>query len=113
MEITTPAQIVQELNRLVTESAKGIEALYAAEIKVAECDAEYERELARSILGNSGTAVDKQAVAKLQAADKKLALDVAKAELNRVKAKMRQLESAQVAVSVIGRHVESEWKALR
>lgn len=109
-EITTPAQVVLELNRLMAESSKGIEALHRAEVAVAEADLAYERELALAFVNNDGSVADRQAVAKLQAGDKKLALDLAKAELNRVKAKLRAVDSAQVAVSVIGRQVELEYK---
>jgi hypothetical protein len=110
-DITTPAQVIAELNRLVGESQKGINALYEAEVKVANLDADYERELAVALLNaDGGTAPEKAAKAKLAALDHKLRLDIAKAELNRVKAKLRSMESAQVAVSVIARQVELQWK---
>lgn len=110
LEILTPSQVISELNRLVAESAKGVEALHRAEVAVAEADLAYERELALAFVNNDGSVADRQAVAKLQAGEKKLALDLAKAELNRVKAKLRSIDSAQVSVSVISRLVELEYR---
>jgi hypothetical protein len=94
----------------MAEAAKGIEALHRAEVTVAEADLAYERELALAFVNNDGSVADRQAVAKLQAGNKKLDLDLAKAELNRVKAKLRSIESAQVSVSVISKLVEMEYK---
>lgn len=110
MNYTTPQEIIAELTRLMGEMPKGIQALHDAEIKVAEADLEHERQLAKSFINNSGSVADRQAVAKLESAEAKFQLDLAKAELNRVKAKLRSMDSAQVAVSVISRLVEMEWK---
>jgi len=110
-EITSPADVISELNRLMAESQKGITALYECEVKVAYLDQNYERDLANGLLNaEGGTAPEKQARAKLAASDAKLQLDIAKAEHNRVKAKLRAIESAQVAVSVISRQVELHWR---
>jgi hypothetical protein len=109
-EITTPGQVVAELNRLMRESQKGINALYEAEVKVATLDLAYEREYSLALLNAAGTAPEKTAQAKISAGQAKLDLDVSKAELNRVKAKLRAVESAQVAVSVIAKQVELQWR---
>ena len=53
-DITTPQQVILELNRLMGESQKGIAALFDAEIKVAELDAEYEKQLAMGLLNADG-----------------------------------------------------------
>jgi len=110
MEVTTPDQVIAELNRLITEGQRGINALYDCEVKVAELDAQLEMEHARAILGATGTAVEKQATAKIAVNDLQLQLAIAKAEQNRVKAKIRAIESAQVAVSVIAKQVELMWR---
>ena len=109
-EILTPADVVAELNRLMAETQKGIQALFEAEVKVATLDAEYDRELSLATLDAAGTALDRQATARLACVDKKLALDIAKAELNRVKTKLRALDSASVATSVIAKQVELVYK---
>lgn len=111
-DIVTPDQVIRELNRLIGESAKGVEALFAAEVKVANLEADYDRELAKAQIGSTGTALDRTAVAKLATIDLKLELDIAKAEFNRIKMKLRTIDSAQVAVSVIAKQVELAVKHL-
>lgn len=108
--ITTPQQVISELNRLIGESQKGIQALYEAEVKVAELDQVYERSLALGFLEADGTIPERTAKSKLAASDAKLAYEISKAEMNRVKAKLRSLESAQMAVSVIAKQVELQWR---
>ena len=102
----TPDAVIRELNRLMAESQNGIRALYDAEIKVAHLDADYDRAVSLAQLEATGTALDRTASAKLACVDMKLALDIAKAELNRIKQKLRAMDSAQVAVSVIAKQVE-------
>lgn len=109
-DITTPAQVIAELNRLMRVSQQGINALYDAEVKVAQLDLDYDREYSLALLNAEGTAPEKTALAKIGSGEAKLALDVAKAELNRIKAKLRAVDSAQVAVSVIAKQVELQWK---
>lgn len=109
-EITTPGQVIAELNRLMGESQKGIQALYEAEIKVAQMDQDFERAISLAVLNSTGTAQERTAHAKLESLEQKLAFDIAKAEMNRIKAKLRAIDSAQVATSVIGRQVELTWK---
>jgi serine/threonine protein kinase HipA of HipAB toxin-antitoxin module len=109
-DITTPGDVIAELNRLMRVSQAGINALYVAEVKVAELDLAYERAYSLAILNAEGTAPEKTAMAKIEAGDSKLALDIGKAELNRIKAKLRAIESAQVAVSVIAKQVELQWR---
>lgn len=110
MDITTPQQVISELNRLMDSAQVGIEALYKAEVKVAELDQAYERDLALGLLNATGNVAERSAHAKIAASDSKLALDISKAELNRIKAKLRAIDSAQVATSVISRQVELMWK---
>ena len=119
-EITTPAQVISELNRLMGESQKGITALYEQEIKVAELEAAFERDAALGLL-NAGqdlpvdqraklTSPEKQALAKLASLDKKLELDLAKAQQNRIKLKLKAIDSAIMATSVIAKQVELQWR---
>jgi len=109
-EITTPAQVINELNRLMGESQKGIQALYDAEIKVAELENDYDKVLSLAFLNSDGTIPERQAKSKLEAGQAKLDLDIAKAGLSRVKVKMKTLESAQMATSVIAKQVELQWR---
>lgn len=111
--MNTPQSIIQELTRIQTEASKGVLALYDAEVKLADAEAKYERTLALAFIENDGTVKDKEAVAKLKAADDRLAADLAKAEYNRVKLKLKQLELAQLSTQTIARMLETELKVLR
>jgi rRNA-processing protein FCF1 len=109
-DITTPKQVIDELNRLMAESQKGVQALYEAEIKVAELENEYDKTISSALLSSDGTIPERQAKAKLAASEIKLELDIAKAQLSRVKMKLKTLDSAQMATSVIARQVDLQWR---
>jgi len=113
VESFTPSQIVAELYRIQSEAAKGVGALYDAECKLADAENAYERRLQLAFINAAGTVADRTAVSRLQAADDRLAADLAKAEYNRVRAKMKQLELAQMSTQTIARQLETELKVLR
>jgi hypothetical protein len=110
MEIITPGHIVQELQRLTAEMDKGASALYDAECKMADAEAAYDRAVSLAFIENSGTVADRQAVAKLKSVDQKLMADLAKAEYNRVKTKLRTLSDQATMMAVISKNVEIQWK---
>jgi hypothetical protein len=109
----TPTQIVAELYRIQTEAAKGVGALYDAECKLADCEYDYDRTLQLAFLDSQGTVADRTAVSRLKASEARLAADLAKAEYNRVKLKLKQLELAQMSTQTIARQLETELKVLR
>lgn len=109
----TPAQIIGELHRIQTEAAKGVQALYDAECRLADAENAYERELQLAFIEAQGTVADRTAVSRLKAADARLKADLAKAEWNRVKLKMKQLELAQMSTQTIARQIETELRVLR
>jgi hypothetical protein len=106
----TPDSVIGELQRLVGEAQRGVQALYEAELKVAQLEQDFDTAHAHAIIGSTGTAVERAAQATLATAGKKFELQVGKAELNRVKTKLRAIESAQVATSVIAKQVELLWR---
>jgi len=110
MEIITPGHIVEELQRLTKEMDKGASALYDAECKLADAEAAYDRAVSLAFINNSGTVADRQAVAKLQSVDEKLKADLARAEYNRVKTKMRALSDQATMMAVISKNVELQWR---
>ena len=111
MEIVTPAQVITELNRLQILSEKGVQALYEAELAVAEAENAYEKAFAKAILKHEGgTAQVKEALAKLDTADERFAFQLAKVERDRVKNKLKQVSEACVSVSVISRQVELQYR---
>jgi hypothetical protein len=109
----TPTQIIAELSRIQTEAAKGVGALYDAECKLADCENYYDTTLQKAFLDSKGTVADRTAISRLKAAEARLAADLAKAEYNRIKLKLKQLELAQMSTQTIARQLETELKVLR
>jgi hypothetical protein len=105
-----PDNVISELQRIQRELDKAPEALYRAEIKLAELEAECDRIEALAFLDGEGTGQDRSARARLAVSPVRLQRDIAKAELNRVRTKIKVLESAAVSTSVIGKQVELMWK---
>ena len=109
----TPIGIIQELSHIRAEVARGIAVLYDAECKLADAENAYERELQLAFINAQGTVADRTAVSRLQASEKRLQADLAKAEWNRVKAKLKALETAQMGIQTSARLMETELKTLR
>jgi hypothetical protein len=110
MEIISPAHIIQELQRLTAEMDKGSNALYDAECKMADAEAAYDKAVSLAFINNQGTVADRQAVAKLQSVDQKLQADLARAEFNRVKTKMKTLSDQATMMAVMSKNVELQWR---
>jgi len=107
----TPGNVISELRRIQSELDKAPEALFLAETKLAELECVLDKTEALSMLNAEGPTVsDRQAVAKLQSADAKFDRDIAKAEVNRVKTKIKSLESASMSTAVIAKQVELVWR---
>jgi uncharacterized membrane protein YccC len=113
MESFTPSQVIQELQRIQSEASKGVQALYDAECRLADAENAFERELQLAFMNAQGTVADRTAVSRLQAAEMRLKADLAKAEYNRIKLKMKQLELAQMSTQTIARQIETEMRVLR
>ena len=105
--------IVQELRHTAAEVQRGISVLYDCEVKLADAENAYDREVQLAFMNAQGTVADRQAVSRLQASDKRLQADLAKAEYNRVKAKLKALEMAQMSIQTQARLLETEIKTFR
>lgn len=110
MELVTPDMVIQELNRLVNEAAKAPAAIYDAECLVADREYEFDRVYSESLLSSEGSVEVRKAIATQDALEAKLAMNLAKAELNRVKNKAKQLADAGILVSTIGKQVELTYR---
>jgi len=110
MEILTPDLVIQEIRRISLESGKAPQAIFDAESKLANLEAEYERTVALAFLNSQGTVADRQALAKLAGVDLRLQADLAKAELNRVKSKAKQLSEAGILMATIAKSVDSTYR---
>jgi hypothetical protein len=109
----TPLMVMGDLSHIRAEVQKGIAVLYDSECKLADAENAYERELQLAFINAQGTVADRTAVSRLQASEKRLAADLAKAEYNRVKTKLKALEMAQMSIQTQARLMETELKTLR
>lgn len=105
--------IVSELRHTQAEVQRGISVLYDCEVKLADAENAYDREVQLAFMNAQGTVADRTAISRLQASDKRLAADLAKAEYNRVKAKLKALEMAQMSIQTQARLLETEIKTFR
>ncbi len=71
MEIVSPDHIIGKLNELIQSGEKGVNALYDAEMKVADRDLVYEKAYQSAFLEAQGTVADRTAVARLKTAELK------------------------------------------
>jgi Tfp pilus assembly protein PilX len=94
-----PSELIQELASLTAENKKGVEALYAAEVALAEAEHELDTIEQRAFIKAQGTVADRSALSKLEAADSRLQRDLRKAEANRIRMKIKTLETAIMAVA--------------
>jgi len=106
----TPKEVIRELEKIRNQSEQGIALLAEAEIKYLELSSAADRVEATELLSAQGTIVDRQAVAKLKAMDVRFEADLAKVELNRIKAKIRHLSESQMAVMAAGKLIQIEWR---
>lgn len=111
--MNTPQSIIQELTRIQQEAAKGVNALYDAEVKLADAENLADTDLQKAFIKAEGTIADRTAVSRLQASESRLKADLARAEHNRIKMKLKQLELAQMSTQTIARMLETELKTLR
>ena len=107
----TPKEVIKELEMIRNQSEQGIALLAEAEVKYLELASAADRVEATELLSAQGTIVDRQAVAKLKAMDVRFEADLAKVELNRIKAKIRHLSESQMAVMAAGKLIQMEWRA--
>lgn len=106
-----PTNVINELHRIQSELERAPEALYLAEIKLANAENVLDKQESLSMLNaEAGTIAERQAIAKIESASARLDRDLARAEVNRVKTKLKVLESASMATAVIARQVELMWK---
>lgn len=104
-------ELQNQIAELIGENAKGANALFEAEQKLAEAEYELDTIEQTAFIAAEGTVADRQAQARLKAADARLQRDLRKAEYNRVKVKINQIQTALMALGtqakLIG--VETKW----
>ncbi len=111
--MNTLTEIIQQLHHIADEAQRGVKFLYDAEVKMVDAEAAADKALQLAFINAQGTVADRSAISRLQSSDARLAADLAKAEYNRIKMKLKQLELAQMSVQTQSRLLETELKVLR
>jgi len=104
------SEIVQEIAELTSENKKGVEALYAAEATLAQAEKDLDTAEASAFLAGTGSVAERQAHAKLKCAEIRFERDIAKAQVNRVRTKLRVIESALMAQATMSKLMQAEMK---
>tara|TARA_R110000803_G_scaffold187135_1_gene249539 strand:+ start:3286 stop:3609 length:324 start_codon:yes stop_codon:yes gene_type:complete len=105
-----PSDIIQELSELTAENKRGVEALFEAETNLAGLENALDKAEASAYLGGTGSVADRQAAAKLACAEIRFERDLGKAQVNRVRTKLRVIESAIMAQATMSKIMQAEMK---
>lgn len=105
------SDLQNQINELIAENSKGANALFEVEQALAQAEFDLDTVEQKAFLAAEGTVADRQAIAKLKAADARLARDLRKAEYNRVRVKINQIQTALMALGTQAKlvHVETNW----
>jgi len=104
------SEIQIQITELIAENAKGYNALYEAEVKLAYAEQELDLVEQREFIKQEGTIADRNALARLAASQVRLERDLRKAEASRIRMKIRSLESALMALATQAKLLQSEMK---
>jgi Tfp pilus assembly protein PilX len=106
----TPSEIQKALAELTSENSRGHEALYAAEVALAEAEHELDTIEQKAFIRQSGTIADRQAIARLEASGARLQRDLRKAEVNRIRMKIKSIETSIMALGTATKLLQAELK---
>jgi hypothetical protein len=105
-----PSNIISELQELIQINRKGVDALFEAEQELAEKENALDKVESQAFLDAQGTVADRQALARLEAADARFERDLSKAKVNRIRTKLRVIESAIMANATMSKIMQAEMK---
>jgi NADPH-dependent 7-cyano-7-deazaguanine reductase QueF-like protein len=104
----TPLEIQKQLAELTAENSRGFEALYQAEVALAQAEHDLDLVEQKAFIKHQGTVADRNAVARLEAAEARLQRDLRKAEANRIRMKIKAIESALMASATQAKLIQAE-----
>ena len=105
-----PLDIARQIAELTAENSRGADALYEAEVRLAEAENELDLVEQRAFIKAEGTVADRTALARLEAAEARLQRDLRKAVANRIRVKIKALETAIMAAATQAKLIASELK---
>jgi hypothetical protein len=101
-------EIQKQLAELIQENNKGANALYEAERALAEAEYELDTAESKAFIRSNGTVADRTALAKLESADARLQRDLRRAELSRIKQKIKSIETASMVLATQAKLMNQE-----
>jgi hypothetical protein len=105
-----PSEIAVSLSELTQSSKRGVEALYEAEVSLARAEADLDKAEAGGFIQASGSVAERQATAKLACSELRFQRDLAKAQVNRIRMKLRTIESELMAQATMAKILQAEMK---
>lgn len=105
-----PQDIARQIAELIQENEKGATALFDSERLLAE--AEYDLDLIeqKAFIKAQGTVRDREALSRLEAAEARLKRDLRKAEMNRIRMKIKAIETALMALGTQAKLIQAELR---
>ena len=91
-------EIQEQIAELILENQKGTNALFEAERALAAAEYVLDTVEQKAYIKAQGTVADRTALARLEAAESRLQRDLRRAELNRIKTKIKGIETALMAL---------------
>jgi len=105
-----PSEIITSLAELTALNKKGVEALFAAEQELAEAEHALDLAESKAFLTADGSVAERQAKAKIEAAEARLTRDLARAGVSRIKMKLRSIESEIMSLATMAKISQAEMK---
>lgn len=105
-----PSQIVEEIARLTAENSRGAEALYEAEVALAQAEHDLDLVEQKAFIKAQGTVADRSALSRLEAAEVRLARDLKRAQFNRIKTKIKTIETSLMAMGTQVKLMQAEMR---
>lgn len=103
-------EIQRQIAELIAENSKGSSALFEAEKALAEADYELDTTESKAFISAEGSVADRTAIARLKSAQVRLERDLRRAELNRIKLKVKTIETALMALGTQVKLIQAELK---
>ena len=104
----TPLEIQQAIAELIAENQRGANALFESEKALAEAEYELDQTEQKAFIRAEGTVKDREAIARLESAEKRLQRDLRRAEHQRIKVKIKAIETGIMALATQAKLVQSE-----
>lgn len=92
------SEIQKQIAELIQENQRGTNALFEAERVLAEAEYNLDTVEQKAFIKAQGTVADRNAISRLEAAEARLERDLRRAELNRIKTKIKGIETALMAL---------------